>query len=118
MLSFKEFIELLEPDGVIVTRDGTHFETLDESRRYTVKDGSYRIDKVLHGGGGQTHAHVFCRRNNQLGVINFDGSASHSSKFRLPKAVAAELEKKGFAIRTDRMVEWLALDQDSPMLFG
>jgi hypothetical protein len=65
-----------------------------------------RIDHPTHGVG-QTHAHVYGRKGEQLGVVNLNGTASHGTQMRLSTADAETLRSHGFNIRKDRIVEWI-----------
>lgn len=85
-------------------------QTLNEERKWV--DGRFPknlgIDQPSHlHGAGQTHAHVLGRRGNELGVINFDGTASHDTKMKLHKRDAEALRARGFQVRPDNIVEWL-----------
>lgn len=85
-------------------------QTLNEERKWV--DGRFPknlgIDQPSHlHGDGQTHAHVLGRRGNELGVINFDGTASHGTKMKLHKKDAEALRDRGFKVRPDNIVEWL-----------
>ena len=40
-------------------------------------------------------------------MVNLDGSASHNTRMRLSKKDADALRGHGFAIRPDRIVEWI-----------
>lgn len=66
-----------------------------------------RIDQPTHGAG-QTHAHIYGRKGNVMGVVNLDGTASHGTQMRLSKKDAETLRVNGFNIRPDRIVEWIA----------
>lgn len=65
-----------------------------------------RIDHATHGRG-QTHAHIYGRKGNELGVVNLNGTGSHGTKMRLSSDQADILRKNGFSIRADRIVEWV-----------
>ncbi len=71
---------------------------------------SLRIAPAIHlHGVVPPHAHVFGRRGEELGVVNFNGTASHGSKFKLHQRDADALRKQGFDIRPDNLVEWTAI---------
>lgn len=57
-------------------------------------------------GVGQVHGHVYGRKDKQLVVVNFDGTASHGTKGRLHADDAAALRARGFSINDDNIVEW------------
>jgi hypothetical protein len=88
---------------------GRHFEMLDEGRKWIRGrfDRNIGIDQPTHlHGAGQPHAHVLGRKGELLGVINFDGTASHSSKFNLHDKDADALRARGFTIPSNNIVEW------------
>lgn len=96
-------------------------QTLNEERKWI--DGRFDrnigIDQLSHlHGDGQTHAHVLGRRGNQLGVVNFDGSGSHGSKFKLHDKDANALRARGWKVRADNIVEWVKLDAMPNVIFG
>ena len=76
-----------------------------------------RIDQPTHGVG-QTHAHVYGRKGDEIGVVNFDGSASHGTKCRLSNDDAAALRTKGFTIKPGNVVEWVVLADQPQLLLG
>lgn len=117
-MRFKEFAGLEVLDEVIVqTIDGS-IERLDEGKWVNGRfDRNIRIDGPTHGVG-QKHAHVFGRKDTELGVVNFDGSASHGSKMRLSSADAEALRKRGFTINLSNIVEWVVLPEQPQLLFG
>lgn len=88
------------------TTDVVHI--IDEGGKWipTKTTNIIRIDQPLHSLG-QTHAHVYGRKGNEIGVVNLDGSASHNSLMRLSKKDADTLRDHGFTIRPYRMVEWV-----------
>ena len=65
-----------------------------------------RVDHATHGVGS-THAHVYGRKGNEVGVVNLDGTASHGTRMNLSKKDAETLQTHGFNIRHDRIVEWV-----------
>jgi hypothetical protein len=80
-------------------------------------DKNIRIDQPTHGVG-QTHAHVLGRKGEELGVVNFDGSASHGTKCRLSDTDANALRAKGFQIPSGNIVEWVLLAGEYRLLLG
>jgi hypothetical protein len=99
-------------DEVFITVDGLAVEVLQEGRKWVSGrfPSNIGIDQPTHlAGAGQQHAHVLGRRGDELGVVNFDGSASHGSKFKLHDDDADELRRRGFKIRPDNLVEWVRL---------
>ena len=77
-----------------------------------------RIDQPTYGAG-QTHAHIYGRKGNELGVVNLDGTASHGTQMRVSKKDAETLRTRGFDIRADRIVEWIARpDLNRQLLLG
>jgi hypothetical protein len=96
-------------------------QTLNEERKWI--DGRFDrnigIDQPSHlHGDGQTHAHVLGRRGNELGVVNFDGTGSHGSKFKLHPKDADALRARGCKVRADNIVEWVKLDAMPNVIFG
>ncbi len=109
-------------NAVIVTSDGVTLEQIAEGKTISGRfDHNIRLDQPTHlHGDGKQHAHVFGRRGDELGVVNFDGSPSHGSKFRLHQADAAALRARGFSVRSDNIVEWLRLERSATpqIIFG
>jgi hypothetical protein len=102
----------ISPNGV---------QTLNEERKWVSGrfDRNIGIDQPSHlHGDGQTHAHVLGRSRNELGVVNFDGSASHNSKFRLHPRDADALRARGFKVRADNIVEWVRLGAMPCVIYG
>ena len=117
-MRFKEFASLEVLDQVFVRTGGTSVERLDEGKWISGRfDRSIRIDQPTHGVG-QIHAHVYGRKGDEVGVVNFDGSASHGSKVRLSDADADALRARGFTIKPGNIVEWVVLADPPQMLFG
>lgn len=79
-------------------------------------DQSIRIDQPTHGSG-QTHAHIFGRKGNEIGVVNLDGTPSHGSKFRIPNKLVPTLQNRAFTIPADRFVEFVVVG-NSKLLLG
>ncbi|MER2266102.1 hypothetical protein [Methylobacterium oxalidis] len=115
-MRFNEFASLEVLKGVIVQTGATSFERLDEGKWIKGRfDRSIRIDQPTHGVG-QVHAHVYGRKGDELGVVNFDGSGSHGSKVRLSDEDAEALRGRGFAIKAGNIVEWLVLAEQPRLL--
>jgi hypothetical protein len=78
-----------------------------------------RIDQATHlHGNGQAHAHVFGRNNDEVGVVNRDGSGSHGTKVKLHDKDADTLRGLGFAIPPDNIVEWTICEDARTLLPG
>ena len=107
-------------DEVAIAPDEANYEILREGKWVRGSfPTSIRIDQPT-SGAGQTHAHVFGRRGNELGVVNLDGTASHGTKMVLSQQDAAALTARGFKVPDDRVVEWIVIDMENlrEMLFG
>lgn len=87
----------------------TDFQLLNEGQWIRGRfDRNLRIDQPTHlAGDGQTHAHVYGRKNDQLGVVNLDGTGSHGTMMKLHPKDADALRIRGFKIRDDNLVEWI-----------
>lgn len=108
-MRFNEFAKLPVLDEIVVTKDGDAAEVLQEGKWVSGRfEKNIRIDQPTHGVG-QVHAHVLCRKGNEIGVVNFDGSSSHGTKCRFSDADADALRAKGFKIRPGNIVEWVLL---------
>lgn len=96
------------------------YRRLDEGKLVSGRfPRNIRVDEPTHlAGDGQTHAHVFGRRGNELGVVNFDGTGSHGSKFKVPDKDADTLRKLGFDIPSDNLVEWRFCAHVEGLLLG
>lgn len=117
-MRFKEFAGLPILDEVLLASGGQVFERLDEGKWVKGRcDRNIRIDQPTHGAG-QTHAHVYGRKGDELGVVNFDGSASHGAKVRLSDEDADALRARGFTIKAGKIVEWVVLDEQPELLLG
>lgn len=117
-MRFKEFVSLPLLDGVLISSDQLLFERLDEGKWVKGRfDSNIRIDQPAHGKG-QIHAHVYGRKGNEIGVVNFDGSASHGTKCRLSDDDAAALCARGFTIKAGNIVEWVLLVHQPQLLLG
>ena len=111
-MRFSEFCELPILDEIFLSIDGVAIELLREGKWIPGRfERNIRIDQPTHGVG-QMHAHVLCRKGKEIGVVNFDGSASHGAKCRLSDADAAALKARGFQIRPGNIVEWVVLSDD------
>ena len=116
-MRFKEFVSLPLLDGVMISLDQSSFERLDEGKSVRGRfDSNIRIDQPTHGAG-QRHAHVYGRKGNEIGVVNFDGSASHGTKCRLSDDDAAAVAR-GFTIKAGNIVEWVVLGNQPQLLLG
>jgi len=116
MITFKEFLkkygityDIETIDEIIISHDGTNAE-LFEGRKWISGrfERNIGIDQPNHGVG-QTHAHVFGRKDNELGVVNFDGTSSHGTKMKLHQKDADALRARGFTIKSDGIVEWVVI---------
>ena len=117
-MRFREFASLVTLSDVLVSADDVGFERLDEGKWVKGRfDSSIRIDQPTHGAG-QTHAHVYGRKGDEIGVVNFDGSSSHGTKCRLSDADADALRERGFKIKAGNIVEWIVLPNQPELLFG
>ena len=118
-MRFKEFANLPVLDETFITKDGENVEFLKEGKWVSGRfENNIRIDQPTHGVG-QTHAHVLCRKGNEIGVVNIDGSASHGTKCRLSNADADALRARGFQIKPGNIVEWVLLfDGQCTLLLG
>jgi hypothetical protein len=99
---------------VLVHEDLQRFQVLEEGKLVSGRfPRNIRLDQATHlQGDGQLHAHIFGRKGNELGVVNLDGSASHSSKFKLHDKDADTLRGLGFVIPADNLVEWTLWSQE------
>jgi hypothetical protein len=117
-LRFREFVNLPLLREILISADNAGFERLDEGKWVKGRfDKNIRIDQPTHGVG-QTHAHVYGRKGDEIGVLNFDGSSSHGTQCRLSDADADALRKRGFTIKVGNIVEWIALPTQPQLLFG
>lgn len=117
-MRFKEFASLITLSEILISEDSAGFERLDEGKWVKGRfDRSIRVDQPTHGVG-QTHAHVYGRKGVEIGVVNFDGTASHGTKCRLSDADADELRKRGFVIGAGNIVEWIVLPTQPQLLLG
>ncbi len=118
MLRFKEFMNLPTLSEILVSEDATSFERLDEGKWVKGRfDNNIRIDQPTHGTG-QTHAHVYGRKGDEIGVVNLDGSSSHGTKCLLSDADASALRNRGFTIKAGNIVEWIILPAQPQILLG
>lgn len=124
MSRFKEFVRLLNSDEfletldeILVSKDNKTFERFDEGKWVNGRfDNNIRIDQPTHGAG-QPHAHIYGRKGNEIGVVNWDGSASHGTRCRLNALDADALRARGYKINTGNIVEWLVLSVQPDILF-
>jgi hypothetical protein len=117
-LRFKEFANLVTLSEILISEDNAGFERLDEGKWVKGRfDKSIRIDQPTHGVG-QMHAHVYGRKGVEIGVVNFDGTASHGTKCRLSDADADALRERGFMIGAGNIVEWIVLPTQPQLLLG
>jgi hypothetical protein len=107
-------------DSVFIRRENLTLELLEEGKWVTGRfERSIRIDHPTHlHGDGQVHAHVLGRKGDELGVVNFDGTASHGSRFKLHDRDANALRALGFDLPPDNIVEWILLCDMPALLFG
>lgn len=120
--------DVLEADAnpisgiVLVKENGIDAQALSEGNWIDGRfEKNIRIDQPTHfqGQQGQTHASVYGRnRGNELVVVNLDGTGSHGTKGRLSVDDAKALKDRGFKIRDDRMVEWVAVSGAPKLLLG
>ena len=92
---------------------------LDEGKWISTNSGNkIRIDHPTHGVG-KTHAHLYGRKGDILGVVNLDGTPSHGTEMKINKKDAETLRSYGFNIPKDRLVEWIQTDrQELQILLG
>lgn len=111
-MKISEIIHPLLDEVILVKPDLVQFDLLKEGKTIPGRfPTSIRIDQATHlNGNANPHAHVFGRRGDELGVVNFNGTGSHSSKFKLHAKDAAALRAQGFEIRSDNLVEWIVID--------
>lgn len=96
-------------------------QTLNEERKWVSGrfERNIGIDQPTHlQDSGQTHAHVMGRRGKELGVVNLNGTSSHSSKFKLHQKDADALRARGFTVRPDNIVEWVKQRPMSQVIYG
>ena len=124
MKSFKQFLRENDvaklpflDDVIIVLGDGS--VELYEGRKWVSGrfDKNIGIDQPTHGAG-QEHAHVYGRKNNQIVVVNIDGTSSHNTKGRLHDKDADALRGRGYTIKADNIVEWTLLADQPQLLLG
>jgi len=124
LMSFRDFLKLQRGgipylDEIIVPIDGQQCKILQEGKWIKGQfDSNIRIDNPTHGVG-QKHAHIYGRNaKHEIGVVNFDGTASHGSKFKIKDKDAAALRKDGFNLRADNIVEWVYVGRQQVLLLG
>lgn len=103
---------------LVVAANGLDFQRLLEGKLVNGRfPRNIRVDQSTHlQGDGQPHAHVFGRKDDELGVVNLDGSGSHGSKFTLNDKDAATLRSLGFTIPANNVVEWVPCDDARVLL--
>ncbi len=112
--------ETLDEVFVIGTKNGVQSgRILHEGRWITGRfPDNIRIDRSTHFAGstisiaGLEHAHVYGRKGDLIGVVNFDGTSSHGKKCKLHHKDADALRAEDFEIGPDNIVEWIALDKE------
>ena len=79
---------------IVIPGEGLAFKRLDEGKYVNGRfQHNIRVDQPTHmQGQGQTHAHVFGRKGNELIVVNLDGTGSHGTKGRLHTSDAEALK--------------------------
>jgi hypothetical protein len=115
MMTFKQFLRSLDPpylDEVFLTEDGASGQCLREGK---IVGGRFRdnmrIDRATHLLSGEQHAHVYGRKGELIGVLNFDGTKSHGGQsFKLHKNDAEALRQRGFKLPDNNIVEWILFD--------
>ncbi|WP_068308387.1 hypothetical protein [Kordiimonas lacus] len=125
MKSFRQFIEDSEAeaflDQVCIQDETLGVIILEEGRWVSGRlDGNIRLDPP-HYPQGQAHAHVFGRKDTEIGVVNLDGSISHSGRkktFRLHQADADALRQRGYSIPKSNIVEWIFVEDLKMILLG
>ncbi|WP_299005908.1 hypothetical protein [uncultured Caulobacter sp.] len=110
--------DLPEITGVTI-KDGDGWLTLNEGKWISGRfPDNIRIDQPTHlAGQGQIHGHVHDRKGREIVAVNLDGTSSHGRKGRLHPDDAAALEKRGFQIPKDRIIEFWVIGQGQ-VLFG
>lgn len=109
-LPFLDAVILVAKDGTVELREGRKWV----SGRF---DRNIGIDQPAHGVG-QTHAHVYGRKGNEIVAVNLNGTASHGTKGRLHKDDAEALQKRGFNVRPGQIIEWFTLDGPPQLLLS
>lgn len=127
MMSFKEFLKKRYPrwypdaaDRVVVFVDGVGAVLLEEGKWVKASfEKEIRVDRATHLQSGDKHAHIHDRKGNELYALTQNGKPSHGSKpFRLSKDQATALEKQGFAIPKNRIVEGILVSTGRMLLLG
>lgn len=116
-MRFKEFVDLDYLDEILVFETDQDCLLLQEGKWVRGRFGkNIRIDRPTHGAG-QTHAHIYGRKGEDIGIVNFDGTGSHGSSCKLHSADADALRTYGFDIPKSGIVEWVLLDTKTQKLF-
>jgi hypothetical protein len=103
--------ELPVIDRVMVMTSDNSLELYEDRKWISGRfDRNIGIDQPTHGVG-QQHAHVYGRKRDDdaFVVVNFDGTASHGKRGRLPDEDADALRARGYAILDSNIVEWTIL---------
>jgi hypothetical protein len=81
------------------------------------KGYSIRRDPPHDPVTGQVHAHGCDRKGRELFALNFDGSAHDGyHQTRIPKRFIEPLQKLGFAVPPDRLIESIDIDPSVDLL--
>ncbi len=99
-------IDELDELWVVEVKAGVTHSIVEGKWVQTGKTLSIRIDNPTYGAG-QVHAHIIGKKNDELGVVNLDGTGSHGTRMTLSRKAATTLTQHGFQIRPDRIVEWI-----------
>jgi len=112
------FSEFCKDEIYVVDINSGDVTKLDEGKLVSGRfKNNIRVDHPTYGAG-QTHAHIHCRKGNQVGVLNLDGTKSHGGEsYTIHKNDAAALGALGFTVPEDGIVEWIKLDVSPALLF-
>lgn len=118
-----EEIKPLHPkldEVIVVAMNGSDYQRLLEGKLVSGRfPRNIRVDHPTHlQRDGQQHAHVLGRRGDEVGIVNFDGSGSHGSKFTLHDKDALTLRSLGFVLPPDNVIEWATCDDARKLLIG
>lgn len=110
--SFRDYLNRETLDELFIVHESGETIRLNEGKWIkTSSKNKIRVDHPTHGVG-QTHAHIYGRKGNEMGVINIDGTPSHGTSMTVSKQDAKTLRSNGFTIPTNRIVEWFVLGAD------